>query len=73
MSSAVTQAGAPSGTAAAGGLGERLFCFGISNRSSKESAFDLVSVDGPIGLRLFFAAVQLQIRARADLLNEAAK
>ncbi len=58
MSSAVTQAGAPSGTAAAGGLGERLFCFGISNRSSKESAFDLVSEDGPIGMRLFFAAVE---------------
>jgi hypothetical protein len=38
--------------------------------ASKESSFDLVAENGPLGSRLFFAAVELQVRSRAHPLDQ---
>ena len=36
----------------------------------KQSSFDLVSVDGPVGVGDFFSAVEFEVRAGADLFDE---
>ena len=40
---------------------------------SEESSFDLISVHGPIGIRLFHATVEFQVGAWTDLFDEFAE
>lgn len=40
---------------------------------SKQSSFDLVAVDGPACVRLFFTPVELDIRTGTNLFDELAK
>lgn len=40
---------------------------------SKQSAFDLIAVDGPVGIGMFFTAVKFEVWSGADLFNQSSE
>ena len=51
----------------------RLFQDDLPYRDLKQSSFDLVPVDSPVGVRVFFSTVEFEIRAGAYLFDKLAK